>query len=93
MAEKAVVDAGIFLNAPGEARARERGRQTWEYVERPYVRLDQRFDETLEVAPAGELWLLNPMLVCVQHLCGRPAPQRFRYVRPRKKRLPVKPPF
>lgn len=92
----AVVDAGTFLTAEGEERALTRGRRTWDYITVPRRRIEARDEWIRSGAPAGGLWHGHPVLVVVQHVHGRPAPQWARYTPPqpaRKPRDPEQAPF
>ena len=85
MAWYARVDREVFLTAEGEARALARGRRTWEYRPLPPRKIDYRDDWSRESHPAGLIsrFSSTPTLVVVQHVCGRPAPERYIYELPK----------
>lgn len=96
MAWRAIVDAGVFLNHKGEQRAIIKGRETWRYEPGPPARIWLRDRWHRKGCRAGEIRHGRPLLVVVEHVCGRPVPEWARFYPQTPDEVPVdsdSPPF
>lgn len=96
LAEKAIVEAGVFLTKRGERGAILGGRGTWAFEYGPPSRIYLRDKYHRQARKAAEVDEFGrPLLVVVEHFCDRQIPDWaiFNYERPARAVVSEEPPF